>query len=209
MNRYLLILFFFGSISAHTQNISIDYGIKGGINFNSQLNISAEIESISNKINIFETRNGQHFGVFFKIKFKNYYLKPEINYTIINNSYNIPEILVNTNNIISEFKQKKIDFPVMIGYDVFRNLSLFIGPRFEFLKNADFENLQIKDLKKNYQIGLQYGIGIKFSRFEIDIRVERGFEKNEIKLMESSVGNKNQFITSKGKIYLLALSYYL
>ena len=37
-----------------------EYGIKGGINFNSNINLNAEIESIDNAINIFESRNGAH-----------------------------------------------------------------------------------------------------------------------------------------------------
>ena len=208
MARYLLI-FFLNSISLCSQTLSVDYGLKAGINFNTQLNISADIESISNNINIFETRNGEHFGVFFKLNFKNYYIKPEINYTVINNTYNIPKILVQTNDIISEFKQKKIDVPVMFGYNIFSSLSIFLGPRFEFMKNANFEEFKVEDLKEDYQIGLQYGIGLKFKRFEVDLRVERGFEKNEIKFMKSTLGNKNQYITSNGKIYLLGLSFYL
>ena len=69
--------------------------------------------------------------------------------------------------------------------------------------------MSISDLKTDYRIGLQYGVGVKFLRFEIDIRVDKGFEKNEINYMKNPVGNKNQFITSTGKIYLLALSFYL
>ena len=208
MVRYILI-FFFNSITLYSQALSIDYGLKAGINFNTQLNISADIESISNNINIFETRNGEHFGVFFKLSFKNYYIKPEINYTVINNTYNIPKILVQTNDIISEFKQKKIDVPVMFGYNIFSSLSIFLGPRFEFMKNANFKEFKVEDLKEDFQIGLQYGIGLKFKRFEIDLRVERGFEKNEIKFMKSTLENKNQYITSNGKIYLIGLSFYL
>ena len=142
MARYLLI-FFFNSVSLCSQSLSFDFGLKAGINFNTQLNISADIESISNNINIFETRNGEHFGVFFKLNFKNYYIKPEINYTVINNTYNIPKILVQTNDIISEFKQKKIDVPVMFGYNIFSSLSIFLGPRFEFMKNANFEEFKV------------------------------------------------------------------
>ena len=202
-------IFFFYSITLCSQGLSIDYGLKAGINFNTQLNISADIESISNNINIFETRNGEHFGVFFKLSFKNYYIKPEINYTVINNTYNIPKILVQTNDIISEFKQKKIDVPVIFGYNIFSSLSIFLGPRFEFMKNANFKEFKVEDLEEDFQIGLQYGIGLKFKRFEIDLRVERGFEKNEIKFMKSTLENKNQYITSNGKIYLLGLSFYL
>ena len=41
-----------------------EYGVKGGINFNSNINLNAEIESIDNAINIFESRNGAHIGGF-------------------------------------------------------------------------------------------------------------------------------------------------
>ena len=98
---------------------------------------------------------------------------------------------------------------LLIGYNIFNQLSVFTGPRFEFVKNVDSESFDINDLKNDYRIGLQFGIGLKISKFEVDIRVERGFEKNEIKYMKENAGIKNQFITSKGKLYLLAISYYL
>ena len=131
------------------------------------------------------------------------------NYTHIKNSYDIPYVLVKTTNIVTDFNQKKIDIPIMFGYNFFKNLNLFAGPRFEFIKNVDFENFNVNDLKNDYRVGLQFGVGIKFSRFEIDLRAERGFEKNEIKFMKETVGDKNQFITSQGKLYLLAVSFYL
>jgi len=207
-NLVLFFLFFFINFS-YGQLISIDYGLKAGINFNSQLNITADIESIDNKINIFESRNGQHFGIFLKLKIKDFYLKPEFNFTQIKNSYDIPYILVQTKNVITNFDQKKFDIPVMIGYKFFKNLNIFVGPRFEFIKKVNFDNFNVDDLKNDYRIGLQYGFGVKFSRFEIDIRAERGFKKNEINYMKNSIGNKNQFISSSGKLYLLALSFYL
>ena len=207
-NLILFFLFFFINFS-YGQLISIDYGLKAGINFNSQLNITADIESIDNKINIFESRNGQHFGIFLKLNIKDFYLKPEFNYTQIKNTYDIPYILVQTKNVITNFDQKKFDIPVMIGYKFFKNLNIFVGPRFEYIKKVNFDNFNVDDLKNDYRIGLQYGFGVKFSRFEIDIRAERGFKKNEINYMKNSIGNKNQFISSSGKLYLLALSFYL
>ena len=190
-------------------DLKLEYGLKAGINFNSQLNITADIKSIDNKINIFESRNGQHLGVFLKLNIKDFYLRPEINYSKIKNSYDIPYVLVRTDDIVTDFEQKKIDIPVMIGYKVFKNLSIFAGPRFEFIRNVEFDNFNVDDLKIDYRIGLQYGFGIKFSKFEIDLRAERGFEKNEINYMNNSAGLKNQFITSQGKLYLMGLSFYL
>ena len=209
MKKILLFLFFLSSSTICAQFASFEYGLKAGINFNSQLNINADIESISNDINIFESRNGQHFGVFLKLSIQKFFLRPELNYTYIKNSYDIPYVLVKTTNIVTDFNQKKIDIPVMFGYNFFKNLNLFAGPRFEFIKNVDFENFNVNDLKNDYRVGLQFGLGIKFSRFEIDLRAERGFEKNEIKFMKENIGDKNQFITSQGKLYLLAVSFYL
>jgi len=209
VKKILLFLFILSSSTICAQFASFEYGLKAGINFNSQLNINADIESISNDINIFESRNGQHFGVFLKLSIQKFFLRPELNYTYIKNSYDIPYVLVKTTNIVTDFNQKKIDIPIMFGYNFFKNLNLFAGPRFEFIKNVDFENFNVNDLKNDYRVGLQFGVGIKFSRFEIDLRAERGFEKNEIKFMKETVGDKNQFITSQGKLYLLAVSFYL
>lgn len=207
-NIFLLIIILI-PLNISAQLVSLDYGVKAGINFNSQLNITANIESISNKINIFESRNGQHLGVFLKLSVQNFFLRPELNYTQIKNRYDIPYVLVRTENIVTDFKQNKLDIPLMFGYKIFKNLNIFTGPRFEFIKNVDFKDINIEDLKNDYRVGLQFGIGLKFSRFEIDFRAERGFEKNEINYMKESIGTKNQYITSTGRLYLLSLSFYL
>ncbi len=94
MKKILLFLFFLSSSTICAQFASFEYGLKAGVNFNSQLNINADIESISNDINIFESRNGQHFGVFLKLSIQKFFLRPELNYTYIKNSYDIPYVLV-------------------------------------------------------------------------------------------------------------------
>ena len=208
--KNLILFFLFFHFHNLSGQISLEYGLKAGINFNSHLNVALEIESLNLGFptNNYESRNGEHFGVFLKIDFKKFYLRPEINYTRILNSYDL--FLVPKSDVVTDFNEKKIDIPVLIGYKLFKYLNIFAGPRFEYNKKVkNLNNLSISDLNTNYRIGLQYGVSAKFSRFEIDIRVERGFEKNEINYMKIPIGNKNQFITSTGKIYLLALSFYL
>ena len=205
--KKLNLLFLIISLSAFSQ---FEYGIKGGISLNSNLNINSKIESIENTINIFESRNGQHIGVFLKLSINDLFVRPEIIYSKIKNSYDIPPfVLAQTNNIITDFNQHKIDIPVMLGYKFFGLLNVFAGPRFEFIKNVSYDNIVLDDLKNKYRLGLQYGIGIKFGKFEIDLRAERGFTKNEINFMKNQAEAKNQFITSNGRLYLLGVSYYL
>jgi hypothetical protein len=200
------LLFLIISLSAFSQ---FEYGLKGGISFNSNLNINSKIESIDNSINIFESRNGQHIGVFLKLSINDFFIRPEIIYSKIKNSYDIPYVLPRTENIVTDFNQHKIDVPVMLGYKVFGLVNLFAGPRFEFIKNVSYDNIDLNDLKNQYTLGLQYGIGLKFGKFEIELRAERGFSENEINFMENKAEIKNQYITSQGRLYLLGVSYYL
>jgi hypothetical protein len=204
--KKLNLLFLIISLSAFSQ---FEYGLKGGISFNSNLNINSKIESIDNSINIFESRNGQHIGVFLKLSINDFFIRPEIIYSKIKNSYDIPYVLVRTENIVTDFNQHKIDVPVMLGYKVFGLVNLFAGPRFEFIKNVSYDNIDLNDLKNQYTLGLQYGIGLKFGKFEIELRAERGFSENEINFMENKAEIKNQYITSQGRLYLLGVSYYL
>ncbi len=200
------LLFLIISFNAFSQ---FEYGIKGGISFNSNLNIDSKIESINNSINIFESRNGQHIGVFLKLFINDFFIRPEIIYSKIKNSYDIPYVLVQTQNVVTDFNQNKIDVPLMLGYKAFGLVNIFAGPRFEFIKNVSYDNIDLDDLKNQYRLGLQYGIGLKFGKFEIDLRAERGFSENEINFMENQVEIKNQYITSQGRLYLLGVSYYL
>ena len=204
--KKLNLLFLIISLSAFSQ---FEYGLKGGISFNSNLNINSKIESIDNSINIFESRNGQHIGVFLKLSINDFFIRPEIIYSKIKNSYDIPYDLPQTENIVTDFNQHKIDVPVMLGYKVFGLVNLFAGPRFEFIKNVSYDNIDLNDLKNQYTLGLQYGIGLKFGKFEIELRAERGFSENEINFMENKAEIKNQYITSQGRLYLLGVSYYL
>ena len=204
--KKLNLLFFIISLNAFSQ---FEYGIKGGISFNSNLNISANIESISNpNINIFEKRNGQHIGVFLKLTINDFFIRPELIYSKIKNSYDVPIVIINKSNIVTDFNQHKIDIPMMFGYKVFGLANIFAGPRFEFIRGVSYDNIDLDDLKNQYNLGLQYGIGLKFGKFEFDLRAERGFTKNEINFMENQAEIKNQYITSQGRLYLLGVSYY-
>ena len=113
-----------------------------------------------------------------------------------------------TENVITDFSQNKLDVPVLIGYKFYGIVNAFAGPRFEYIGKVKYDDLNVDDLKEKFKTGLQYGLGIKFGKIEIDLRVERGFSNNEIKFMENNSGEKNQFIETKGKLYLLGLSYY-
>jgi hypothetical protein len=87
-------------------------------------------------------------------------------------------------------------------------INLFAGPRFEYIGKVNFNDLNIDDLEDKFKTGLHYGLGFKLGKIELDLRVERGFNKNEINFMKNDAELNNQFISTKGKMYLVGFSYY-
>ena len=61
--NFLILLFTFSAFS------QFEYGLKAGINFNGNLNVALDIESLGLGFptNNYESRSGEHFGLFFKI----------------------------------------------------------------------------------------------------------------------------------------------
>jgi hypothetical protein len=87
-------------------------------------------------------------------------------------------------------------------------INLFAGPRFGYIGKVNFNDLNIDDLEDKFKTGLHYGLGFKLGKIELDFRVERGFNKNEINFMKNDAELNNQFISTKGKMYLVGFSYY-
>ena len=89
--KAFLILFMISS-SATAQ---IEFGIKGGLNFNSGLNETYLIEALQSQgkpdgdFNIFDKKTGHFFGLYSKIKFGGFFLQPEFLYTKINSKYDL------------------------------------------------------------------------------------------------------------------------
>ena len=84
--KIFLILFIFSS----SVTAQIEFGIKGGLNFNSGLNETYLIEALQSQgkpdgdFNIFDKKTGHFFGLYSKIKFGGFFLQPEFLYTKIN-----------------------------------------------------------------------------------------------------------------------------
>ena len=126
--QYLIIVIcLLTSFLSNSQEFAI--GIKGGLNNNSIGDIISyggsfetghpnEIFSATNNI-------GYHFGAFLDIEFGKLFIRPEINYVKLNNTYEFP-------NKDSEWSTNKIEIPILIGYKIFKPISIYVGPGFDF-----------------------------------------------------------------------------
>lgn len=182
----VLCAFLFGTFaSSHAQ-----FGIKGGLNFSSNGNVKNILSETSNNIKYLNGKTGYHIGVFYQTKGNSFYLRPELIYTHTSmKSSDTPSFDIN-----------KIDAPILVGYHVFKPLSIFAGPSLQYILDTDLKGIELSDVKNNFTVGVNIGAAVEFGKFGVDIRYEKGLSKNLANFAGISGGKidtrPNQFIIS-------------
>ena len=146
-----------------------EWGIKGGLNYNSNGDI---VNETGNIIAEPEANAGFHFGFFAKTKGR-IYVRPELVYTQTNSNYK------NSGGEKSKLTIKKIDAPVLLGLKIIGPLHAVIGPSFQYIINTDLENFNLSDVKNDFTVGGTVGLTVQLMKLGIDLRYERGFSSNE------------------------------
>lgn len=165
----LLVVF---GLTSNAQN-GTGFGIKGGLNYNAN---GDYFESISSNAEHPDRNIGYHLGVFGKIGDKLYF-RPELVYTSTKSDYNN-----------DDFKMKKIDAPMLIGLRVLGPINVFGGPSFQYILDTDFDGININDVKNDFSVGLNFGIGLEINKIGVDLRYERGFNHNEATFIDNNLG---------------------
>jgi hypothetical protein len=184
-------------------NAQVNYGIKGGLNFNaSELSMGSEnLDS--------DDSSGYHAGVWmrFKVPVVGIYVRPEIIYTSLSSEYTLTGIGQ------AKFNLNRIDVPVLLGMKFIGVGNFFIGPSFQYILDSDFsvEGIDLKqdDAEENINVGFQIGLGIEFWKLGIDVRYETAFSKAESAFTDSTAeATFNNFkIDNQPNQFLLGLSY--
>ncbi|HHC79723.1 MAG TPA: PorT family protein [Flavobacteriia bacterium] len=156
----------------------IDFGAKAGLNYNFGGDLSELIEQTGNNFqNVItgaDDKAGYHIGFWLKARLLGFYVRPEIVYTELNNSYNSSVTTLNT-----DFKTRKLDVPILIGTKVIGPLHIFAGPSFQYIIDTDFSVNQIENIKTNdFSVGLQIGTGLEIGKLGFDVRWEKGFSND-------------------------------
>lgn len=140
------------------------FGFKGGLNYGGN---GDYFESISDNFESPDRNIGYHIGIFGKLG-NRLYFRPELVYTSTKSDYDN-----------GEFDLQKLDAPLLVGIKVLGPFSVFAGPALQYIIDSDFESLNINDIENDFSVGFNFGIGVNFNRFGIDLRYERGFSENE------------------------------
>ncbi|MCK0114865.1 outer membrane beta-barrel protein [Gelidibacter sp. F63206] len=140
------------------------FGIKAGLNYNGN---GDYFESIEANAKSPDKNVGFHVGLYGKIGDR-FYFKPELVYTQTKSEYSN-----------DAFKMKKIDAPMLFGVKILGPVSVFAGPSLQYIIDSEFEGITINDIENDFTVGLNFGIGLNFNGFGIDLRYEKGLSENQ------------------------------
>ena len=187
--------------AVHFSEAQIGFGIKGGINYNSDSFRDVSDDIINGNA---ESRTGFHAGVWlrFKLPMTGWYIRPELVYTSLKS-----EVELNTTPLTTKanYDFQKIDIPVLLGKKFFKIAYAHIGPSFQYLIDGDLDFDAVSNIKADgFTVGLQLGGGIEIGKVGLDLRWERAFSDVESELI-SNVGSAN-FDTRVNQI-IIGLSY--
>ena len=180
MKKVILVVFLALGLS-QVSNAQINFGIKGGINYNNNGDLT--LSSAGNDIiNGAESKSGFHAGVWFrgKLPILGLYLRPELVYTQVKSEYTYK-------STATDYDFKKLDVPVLLGKKVLGFGNVFIGPSFQYIieDNFSFSDLSSDDFDK-FSVGMQMGFGVEFGKIGLDVRWERGLSDSEARFTDNN-----------------------
>jgi hypothetical protein len=201
MKKLILALCFFIG-STQLADAQIHFGIKGGINYNSDSFIDSADDIINGNA---EGRTGYHAGIWlrFKLPMVGWYIRPELVYTSLKSEVDF-RTATSSQKVGYDFQ--KIDIPVLLGKKFLKIAYVHIGPSFQYLLDGDLDIDAVSNLKSDgFTVGMQLGGGIELGKFGIDARWERGFSDVESNFISNVAGTQN-FDTRVNQI-IFGLSY--
>lgn len=159
-NIFLAIAIICGSCLTSTAQ----FGIKGGLNYSS----NGDFKEISQDIKS-DGKTGYHLGIMYQTEGDGFYLRPELVYTSTKSEY--PSR--------GKFTMNKIDVPILLGYHIFKPISIFAGPSLQYILDTDLKGFNLNDVENDFTVGVQFGAAVQLGeKLSVDLRYEKGLSKN-------------------------------
>ena len=189
-------------VGLHYSQAQIDFGIKGGINYNSESYIDVKNDILDSDSN---GKAGFHAGIWTRIKLPivGFYIRPELVYTALKSE------LTSSGETIADYDFQKIDIPVLFGKKFLKVAHIYAGPSFQYIIDGDIDLKQLGSSKietEDITVGLQLGAGIELGKFGIDIRWERGFSDTESNFITNNTDDTSETFEFDTRVNQIILS---
>ena len=177
LKHILILVIFLSFIFGFSQegDKKLSFGITAGLNYNSNGEYVTEgtgtaiVEQFKS-----EKKTGYHGGIYIQYRFNGMYFRPEVLYTKTKSVY-----------ASTDFDQTKVEAPLLIGFDIIKPVSIFIGPSFQYVLLNEFEDVDVDniDVQSDLAVNFQAGLAIQLhSQIRVDIRYEKGVSNNILKI---------------------------
>ncbi len=172
--KNLLVIFLLLTFSlsySQDNDKKLSFGVTAGFNYNSNGEYVTEgtVTEIASQFKS-EKKTGYHGGIYIQYKFSGMYFRPEVLYTKTKSTY-----------ASIDFDQTKLEVPLMIGFDIIKPVSLFVGPSFQYTLANEFEGFDVNniDVQSDLGVNFQAGLAIQLhSQIRVSIRYEKGVSNN-------------------------------
>jgi len=188
---------------ANAQN---GFGIKAGLSYNSNGDLkdfTSDVEgTYKDKGN---GKSGYNFGFYAKLDLGPIYLRPELVYIKTTSEYEL------NSGTTEDYKISKLDMPILVGFKVIGPLDVFIGPAFQYYLDNDLTGLRFNEIENDFSVGINIGASVEIGRIGIDVRYERGLNKNEAEFQKDILGDPipTYRLDSRPEQIIFSLSYRL
>ena len=199
MNKRILVLSIALLSTVFYMNAQSGFGVKGGLSYNSNGKISDDTNTFIE--NEGKGKSGYNVGIYGKVDLGPIYLRPELVYTKTTSEYSL-----NTGGT-EDYKIARLDMPVLVGLNLIGPLSIFAGPAFQYTLENDFNGIKYENIDNEFTVGFNFGAGVELGRLGLDVRYERGFNKNEATFIENTTTSYR--LDSRPEQFILSLSYRL
>ena len=174
-----------------------EYGIKGGLNFDSSGDIVVVADQLQ-KEGFLNGKIGYHMGIYSEVDFLVFYLRPELQYTRVSSHYE--------NQFIDT---SRIDLPISFGLVLVGPVSLFLGPT-AFISLSQVSNeLNLDEIQNKTSMGLHIGARLKLGPVGFDLRYEKGLSAMESKLLSQAGLPTGGQINTQPNQFTLGISFKL
>ena len=173
------------------------FGIKAGLSYNKNGDLISSVgDGGQDIVEGAKGKAGYHFGFWGKLDFPKIYLRPELVYSKTKSSYDVE------GEGSQDYDISKLDMPVLLGYKLIGPLHIFAGPAFQYTLKNDLGDLEVEDVKNDFTVGLNAGVGVNLGNVGLDVRYERGFSENEAEIIDIPDGR----VDSRPSQIIFALS---
>ena len=174
-----------------------EYGIKGGLNFDSSGDIVVVADQLQ-KEGFLNGKIGYHMGIYSEVDFLVFYLRPELQYTRVSSHYE--------NQFIDT---SRIDLPISFGLVLVGPVSLFLGPTALISLSQVSNELNLDEIQNKTSMGLHIGARLKLGPVGFDLRYEKGLSAMESKLLSQAGLPTGGQINTQPNQFTLGISFKL